>query len=450
MNGKKVGKYTVVRQLGKGAMGCVWEAVDSDTGEPVALKVMRLPEGISAGSRRVLIERFRREAEVLKRIDHPGVVKVYAAGETEGRPYIAMELLSGRTLREELDLGGPLPMDQVERIVVQICQALHAAHRHGVVHRDIKPDNVMLLGGRDQIKLTDFGVAKSLEDSTLTATGSTLGTPAYMSPEQVQGRELDGRSDIFSTGVILYELATRRRPFRGDNLTEVTYRIVTEDPLLNVRLPRYLTDIIAKALKKDPDDRYQSAMDMADDLAAHRSPFAVARTQPGTPAAPPAETSPSDPAPSPTRVSLEDDEVLKELSRRVDEPEESAGLGADLAVMFMGIVTGALLGVLVASAAGALSSGQQENWVVLVRSMKVGIHVTCFLAGLVTPRVLATRGYEPDWTGKVLGIVGFSVALSASALSVLEIPLSQFGPLTATAAAVGLAGVFVGSGFAWI
>ncbi|NCO40325.1 MAG: hypothetical protein COZ06_36990 [Armatimonadetes bacterium CG_4_10_14_3_um_filter_66_18] len=445
----KIGKYRVVQELGRGAMGRVFEGVDPDTSERVALKVMNLPEGTSPSSRRVLLERFRREAEVLKRIDHPNVVKVFAVGETgDGKPYIAMELLSGRSLREELELGGPLPLDQAERIVVQVCRALHAAHECGVIHRDVKPDNVILREGRAEITLADFGVAKSLEDVTLTATGATLGTPAYMSPEQVRGWDLDGRSDIFSTGVILYELATRRRPFHGDGMTEVTHRIVTDDPMINVKLPRYLTDIIAKALRKDPDDRYQSALEMAEHLEAHRSPFAVLTTQSRATAVPGESPEPPSAERAGATALLEDDQVLVELSSRAAESEETGSLTQDLLAMVFSAVSAGILGALLGSVAGAVSAPDAENWKTLVTTMSVGIHVLCFVVGLIMPRLLATRGYEPDWTGKLLGVVGFSGALSASALCILGLSPAQFGPLIGTSAVIGLLGTLIGSALA--
>jgi len=443
----KVGRYTLVRELGRGAMGRVWEALDPKTDLRVALKVMRLPDDCPSARRRMLIERFRREAEVLRKLNHPNIVRILDVGEAGGQPYIAMELLAGHSLREELEVGGALPLDEAERIVVQVCRALHTAHRHGVVHRDVKPDNVMLLEGRREVRLTDFGIAKSLEDATLTSAGAALGTPAYMSPEQVHGWTVDGRSDIFSVGVILYELATRRRPFVGESVAEISMKIVEEDPMINVKLPRYLVDVIAKALRKDPEERYQAALDMAEDLESHRSPFAATRT--AAPSKPATESDGTETALA-TAASLDDDQVFKELATRAVVDEEAGSPVEDFVAMLVSAAVGGSLGVLLACIGGTICPSDHHHWRTLLTVMIVTVHGLCFLFGLVMPRLLASRGYEPAWPGKFLGALGFATGLVAGALLVLGLPLGQLGPLIATSAITGILGLMIGSAFATV
>lgn len=269
---KSIGRFEIEGVLGRGAMGVVYVARDPVIGRKVALKTLVLPEGVEEAEEfRV---RFLREAQAAGILNHPGIVTVYDAGvdEPTSLSYIAMELVEGRSLRDLLRQGYPFSYSEVARIGVALAMALDYAHSKGVVHRDIKPANV-LLTDQGQVKITDFGVAR-VATSNLTTTGQFIGTPNYMSPEQVTGSPVDGRSDLFSLGVVLFELLTGRRPFSGDNLTEVSYKIVHEPPpvpsQLRPGLPPAFNPIVLKLLEKNPDNRYQRGMEVARALEALR------------------------------------------------------------------------------------------------------------------------------------------------------------------------------------
>lgn len=269
---KSIGRFEIEGVLGRGAMGVVYVARDPVIGRKVALKTLVLPEGVEEAEEfRV---RFLREAQAAGILNHPGIVTVYDAGvdEPTSLSYIAMELVEGRSLRDLLRQGYPFSYSEVARIGVALAMALDYAHSKGVVHRDIKPANV-LLTDQGQVKITDFGVAR-VATSNLTTTGQFIGTPNYMSPEQVTGSPVDGRSDLFSLGVVLFELLTGRRPFSGANLTEVSYKIVHEPaPVpsqLRPGLPPAFNPIVLKLLEKNPDNRYQRGMEVARALEALR------------------------------------------------------------------------------------------------------------------------------------------------------------------------------------
>lgn len=269
---KSIGRFEIEGVLGRGAMGVVYVARDPVIGRKVALKTLVLPEGVEEAEEfRV---RFLREAQAAGILNHPGIVTVYDAGvdEPTSLSYIAMELVEGRSLRDLLRQGYPFSYSEVARIGVALAMALDYAHSKGVVHRDIKPANV-LLTDQGQVKITDFGVAR-VATSNLTTTGQFIGTPNYMSPEQVTGSPVDGRSDLFSLGVVLFELLTGRRPFSGANLTEVSYKIVHEPPpvpsQLRPGLPPAFNPIVLKLLEKNPDNRYQRGMEVARALEALR------------------------------------------------------------------------------------------------------------------------------------------------------------------------------------
>ncbi|MGQ9835385.1 MAG: protein kinase domain-containing protein [Thermoanaerobaculaceae bacterium] len=269
---KSIGRFEIEGVLGRGAMGVVYVARDPVIGRKVALKTLVLPEGVEEAEEfRV---RFLREAQAAGILNHPGIVTVYDAGvdEATSLSYIAMELVEGRSLRDLLRQGYPFSYSEVARIGVALAMALDYAHSKGVVHRDIKPANV-LLTEQGQVKITDFGVAR-VATSNLTTTGQFIGTPNYMSPEQVKGSSVDGRSDLFSLGVVLFELLTGKRPFSGDNLTEVSYKIVHEPaPVpsqLRPGLPPAFNPIVLKLLEKNPDNRYQRGVEVARALEALR------------------------------------------------------------------------------------------------------------------------------------------------------------------------------------
>jgi serine/threonine-protein kinase len=233
----------------------------------VAIKTVRLSD-FDEDLLDEMKERFFREAESAGLLTHPNIVTIYDAGEEHDLAYIAMEFLKGHDLEEVVKQGKQLPLKDVLHMVAQVADALSYAHGKGIVHRDVKPANIMQLDGTDSVKVTDFGIAR-ITSSSKTKTGVVLGTPSYMSPEQVAGKKVDGRSDIFSLGVVLFELLTGQKPFRGDDMTSLMYHIAREahpsPRSINPRIPSVLEKIIDKALEKDVDKRYQDA----DHLSRH-------------------------------------------------------------------------------------------------------------------------------------------------------------------------------------
>src|SRR2546429_711385 len=226
----KAGRYEIQGELGRGAMGVVYKAVDPVIGRTVAVKTLRISEEGTGLSRPELLNRFQTEARAAGLLTHPNIVVVFDAGEEDGLYYITMELVEGKSLQALLDSGQAFPLPRVLRIMEQTCSALHFAHERNIVHRDIKPANLMLTAD-DTVKVTDFGTAKILQFGTVQQTAHVMGTPSYMSPEQVKGRAVDGRSDIFSLGVMLYEMVTGEKPFPGQSITTVIYKIVNEEPV---------------------------------------------------------------------------------------------------------------------------------------------------------------------------------------------------------------------------
>ena len=279
--GKSILHYTVVKKLGSGGMGVVYEAEDSRLGRHVALKF--LPSELERDSH--ALERFKQEARAASALNHPNICTIYAIEECDGQHFIAMELLEGQSLNEKID-GHPLSLDKIIDIGTQITDALDVAHNKGIVHRDLKPANIFLTT-RGQAKILDFGLAKLTYDRRgametvggntatvaplmLTAPGTAVGTVAYMSPEQARGEELDGRSDLFSLGAIIYEMATGKIPFEGNTSAVIFQGILDRTPRppaeVNPNIPFKLEEIIDKALEKDADLRYQSAAEMRADL----------------------------------------------------------------------------------------------------------------------------------------------------------------------------------------
>jgi len=261
------GRYELLSELGRGTSGIVYKAHDPKLDRLVAMKILR-PELVSLEESGVgLKQRFHQEAVAAGRLAHPAIIAVHDVGEGEGRPFIVMEYIEGGTLADLLLGGRPLPLVDAVGIVLQVCAALDYAHRHGVVHRDIKPRNILV--GPGVTKVTDFGTARILGASH-TQTGSMLGTPAYMSPEMVRGQVVDPRSDLFSLGVVLYEALTGVNPFNATDLAAVLYRIVNTDaPSVrhhNAGLPLALDRVLRRALAKEPEARYATATDFADGL----------------------------------------------------------------------------------------------------------------------------------------------------------------------------------------
>jgi len=259
---QQFGRYEIVREIGHGAMGVVYEALDPTIGRKVALKTIRF-DGIGTTADEAA-RRFKNEARAAGGLNHANIVTVYDAGEDNGVLYLAMELIEGSTLDALLRTQRTLAPTQAIDIVRQICAGLDFAHSRGIVHRDIKPANI-LLASYGPVKITDFGIARAGE--AMTITGQVVGTPNYMSPEQVLGRTLDGRSDLFSVGVMLYEMVTGERPFEGQSITTIMYKIVHETPIppqkLDSTIHPGLSAVIEKTLAKSPDERFRSGAELA-------------------------------------------------------------------------------------------------------------------------------------------------------------------------------------------
>ncbi|MBI3222510.1 MAG: serine/threonine protein kinase, partial [Nitrosomonadales bacterium] len=267
----QLGRYEVLSELGQGAMGVVYRAKDPLIDRVVAIKTINL--GLALDEKEEYESRFYQEAKAAGRLSHPNIVTIYDVGKSGDVAYIAMEFLQGRELRDIMNDDGLLPVDQVLDIVAQVASGLAYAHEHEIVHRDIKPSNIMVV--RDgHVKITDFGIARMASSAVRTQTGMVLGSPKYMSPEQVMGKAIDQRSDIFSLGVMLYEMLTGQAPFQGENVNAIMYQTLNAVPApphtLNKAVPEMLNFIVAKALAKNLDDRYQNAKDLAVDLRACR------------------------------------------------------------------------------------------------------------------------------------------------------------------------------------
>jgi serine/threonine-protein kinase len=267
----QLGRYEVLSELGQGAMGVVYRARDPLIDRVVAIKTINL--GLALDEKEEYEGRFYQEAKAAGRLSHPNIVTIYDVGRNDDVAYIAMEFLEGRELRDIMNDGGLLPVHQVLDIVSQVASGLAYAHEFGIVHRDVKPSNIMVV--RDgHVKITDFGIARMASSSVRTQTGMVLGSPKYMSPEQVMGKLTDQRSDIFSLGVMLYEMLTGQAPFTGDNVNAIMYQTLNTIPAppntLNSAVPQMVNFIVAKALSKGLEDRYQEAKDFADDLRSCR------------------------------------------------------------------------------------------------------------------------------------------------------------------------------------
>jgi eukaryotic-like serine/threonine-protein kinase len=263
-----LGRYEVSGELGRGAMGIVYKGEDPKIHRTVAIKTVRLSD-FDEDMVGEMKERFFREAESAGLLTHPNIVTIYDAGEEHDLAFIAMELLKGNDLEQYTKKGSILPIRDTLHIVAQVADALDYAHSKGIVHRDIKPANIMMLSETHEIKVTDFGIAR-IASSSKTKTGVIMGTPSYMSPEQVAGKKVDGRSDIFSLGVVLFEMLTGEKPFAGEDMTSLMYKIAKEKQpsvrSINPQVPQVVEKIIDKALEKEMETRYQKAGQMADHL----------------------------------------------------------------------------------------------------------------------------------------------------------------------------------------
>ena len=266
----KLGRYEIVDEIGKGAMGVVYLARDPLIGRLVALKTFRIGYSVRDQELEQFRIRFMREAQSAGILSHPNIVTIHDVVEQteEGLAFIAMEYVRGTTLKALLQSDQPMSLQFIVDIVAQVAEALDYAHAHRVIHRDVKPANILMTAD-NRVKITDFGIAR-LDTSNLTQEGQLLGTPNYMAPEQIQGKEIDHRADLFALGVVLYEMLTRHKPFQGENLTVVSHRIVydhfTPPKEYAKDLPPGVEQVLDRSLDKDPARRYQRAKDMADDL----------------------------------------------------------------------------------------------------------------------------------------------------------------------------------------
>ncbi len=280
----RISRYELQEVIGRGAMGVVWLARDPAIGRVVALKTIQIPDGTPDSVRGDSLARFAREARAAGLLAHPNIVTVYDVGSVDGEQstsYIAMEFVEGRTLRQMVPHGERLEPDQVLDLAMQVARGLEYAHQRGVVHRDVKPANILM---RDDglVKLADFGVAR-IESSELTRTGQSVGSPSYIAPEMLRDQEVDGRADLFSLGVILYELLTGLKPFRGDTMPALYHQILSVDPLppsrFDPEIPLEWDPLVMRLLSKNPDERYHSAAELLEDLRALEAgrvpPFAM-------------------------------------------------------------------------------------------------------------------------------------------------------------------------------
>ncbi len=296
-----LGRYEIEKELGRGAMGIVYLGKDPKINRQVAIKTLKFDDDVDEATAKSVKERFFREAESAGTLNHPNIVRIFDAGEDNEICYIAMELLSGEDLKKYGEKANLLPPEQVMEYVAQVADALDYAHSNGIVHRDIKPANIMRLKD-GTLRVTDFGIAR-ITASSKTQTGTVMGTPSYMSPEQIAGRKVDGRADLFSLGVMLYEMMTGEKPFEGDSIATLLFKISNEphpDPVLKAsdRVTPCVRAIIDKALQKNPDNRYQRGRDMAKDIrACLQNPALTAPPVAGAAAPAPAS------APAPAAVS---------------------------------------------------------------------------------------------------------------------------------------------------
>ena len=324
-----LGPYEVIQLLGRGGMGIVLRAYDTKLNRVVAIKVMAPEFSASATA----VKRFLREAQAAAAISHDHVVTIFAIHEEHRPPFIVMECVAGQSLQEKIDQQGPLELKEILRIGLQAARGLAAAHEQGLVHRDIKPANILLENGIERVKITDFGLARTIDDVSVTQTGQIAGTPQFMSPEQAQGEVLDSRSDLFSLGSVLYTMCTGGPPFRADSTVAMLRRVTDDEPRpiqeLNPEIPDWLAAIIRKLLAKDPAARFQQAEEVAELLGGHLAH----QQQPHSATQPPPIEAPPQPTPSSA-----DRETLRGRTRLVSRP---------LAVVSLTLMVCALVGLIV-------------------------------------------------------------------------------------------------------
>ncbi len=310
----KLDHYEILEEVGRGGRGIVFKAVDTALNRTVAIKVIA-PQFAAFASAR---QRFLREARAAAAVCHENVITIYAVAETKGLPYLVMQFVAGVSLQEYLEKRSPLPLEEILRIGIQTAQGLAAAHAQGLVHRDIKPANILLESGVGRVKISDFGLARTASDASLTQVGAIIGTPHYMAPEQARGEVVDLRADLFSLGSVLYFMCTGQVPFQGNSSLSVLRKVCDELPPrineINPSVPRWLVEIVARLQAKEPDNRFQSAAEVVRALAEKYALLRRSRSRPTPPveskaASPSGPVAPKEkptPAPSlqtpPTRV----------------------------------------------------------------------------------------------------------------------------------------------------
>lgn len=325
-----LGRYKIVSEIGQGAMGTVYKAVDPIIDRTVAIKTINL--NLSRQELEEYEARFQQEIKAAGRLNHPNIVTIYDVGKTEQVAYMAMEFLEGQELKDIIASGKLPPTEQVVDIIAQVADGLWFAHQQDIVHRDVKPSNIMVLKG-GIAKITDFGIARLPNSAVKTMTGLILGSPRYMSPEQVIGKSLDTRTDIFSLGVVLYEALTGMAPFDGDNVNAIMYATVNTTPpppsTHNRGIPAMLDLIVAKAMAKTLDDRYQTVKEFADDLREVRRQLDAAKPSVALKArsAPPPPRQPVDIlAPDVSTIPIAVDAKAEKAAVRDDESTKPLGI----------------------------------------------------------------------------------------------------------------------------
>jgi serine/threonine-protein kinase len=344
---ERLGRYELLKELGRGAMGVVYQARDPQIDRLVAIKLLSAPEApppgrptspgeTAADVLREWRERFRREAQAAGRLSHPNVVAIHDVGEDRGQPYLVMEFVEGESLDALLRRRRVLPVDEAVSIGAQVAEALGHAHQHGIIHRDVKPANIMLRAD-GVVKVADFGIAR-LSGADVTQTGRILGSPSYMSPEQVSGLKVDGRSDLFSLGTVLYEMLTGEKAFHGETISTITYRIVHEEPTplrrLNPAFSGKLDACLRRAMAKDPAQRYARAADLLLELRGPEKSMAAR--------APTGETAQQLPVPPPPGAPRPVPPLPPSRGRRPVPPPrtEPLHLGAWITIGLTGIALG--------------------------------------------------------------------------------------------------------------